>query len=112
MKRAVPWLKRRRMTDGFASIVVIVGVGILLGFTQDDGPTSAFKDRAIELYCEYDAASESQVRGCIDHVSFDEIERRYDRGEKAALHAIETASYEEDRAEGQRDPNAPPYGPR
>jgi len=54
-------------------------------------------DDAIGRYCNYGATSKAQYDGCVEHVSYDEIARRYDRikpgspeaDRSAAVYAVE-----------------------
>jgi hypothetical protein len=56
-------------------------------------------EKLVHLYCEYRAVSRAHYDGCVQHVTADEVGRRYDRNEKAAVHAVEWQSYTEDLIE-------------
>lgn len=65
----------------------------------------------VDLYCGYGAVSLAQYAGCVKHVTAEEVGRRYDRNEKAAVYAVEWQSYADDmKEESQGSPWE--WGPR
>ena len=69
------------------SVCALFSATALLAAGCGSGPDEF--SNGVGRYCNYGAKSESQYDGCVEHVTYDEVVRAYDRGSQAASYGIE-----------------------